>query len=180
MPVVEPPPAAPSKVTSKTVLVIILVVGGACVLGLGVFAALAVFGVKKYVNRAKSAEGSVFVRTLAEGVARCASVKDPNGEFHGLPESSSPVPSSLSSVSAKKYQSSAGEWTDPAFSCAAFRMSEPQYFQYRWVRRSPTSGAAVGVADLDGDGVGELTFEQAVTCEPAGACRTGSVSSSAP
>lgn len=180
LPAVEPPAAAPSKVTSKTVLVILLVVGGACILGVGVFAAIAVFGARRYISNAKSVEGQTFVSTLAEGMVRCAATKGPNGEVRGLPESSASVPSSLAAVSAKKYQSSPSEWNDPAFDCAGFSMTTPQYFQYRWVRRTATTGAAVAVADLDGDGSAEVSFEQPVSCDAAGACRTGSVTSGSP
>jgi hypothetical protein len=170
----------PSKVTSKTVLVILLVVGGACILGVGVFAALAIFGARRYISTAKAAEGQTVVRTLAEGMVRCAAGRGPDGQARGLPESSIAVPSSLSAVRATKYQSSASEWNDPAFDCAGFRVTEPQYFQYRWVRRSSTSGAAVAVADLDGDGVAELSFEQPVSCDATGACRSGAVGSGSP
>jgi hypothetical protein len=180
LPEVEPPAATPSKVTSKTVLVILLVVGGACILGVGVFGALAMFGVRRYISSAKAAEGQTLVRTLADGMVRCAAGRGSDGQARGLPESSVAVPSSLSAVRAKKYQSSASEWHDPAFDCAGFRVTEPQYFQYRWVRRSATSGAAVAVADLDGDGVAELSFEQSVSCDAAGACRSDAVGSASP
>jgi len=180
LPVVDPPAAAPSKVTSKTVLVILLVVGGACILGVGVFAALAIFGARRYISTAKTAEGQTQVRALAEGMVRCAASKGPSGAPQGLPESSASVPSSLSAVSAKKYQSSPSEWNDPAFSCAGFSLTTPQYFQYRWVRRTATTGAAIAVADLDGDGTAEVSLEQAVSCDAGGVCRSGSVGSGPP
>jgi hypothetical protein len=49
LPEVEPPAATPSKVTSKTVLIILLVVAAACLLGVAVLAGLVLFGVKRFI-----------------------------------------------------------------------------------------------------------------------------------
>lgn len=170
----QPLPAAPSKLTGgKMVLLVLAIVALCAVPVLGVLSALAIYGVKKYMINAKGAESVSNVQRLAAGIARCANEADAaTGRPRGLPESSAPVPASLAAVDGSKYQSSSAEWNG-AFACAGFRVTGPQYFQYRWELRGPTTGVAVGVADLDGDGSVDATAEQPVTCTPAGACSVG-------
>jgi type IV pilus assembly protein PilA len=178
----EPLPAAPSKLGGGKMVLIVLAVVAACgVPLLGILAALSIYGVRKYMTNAKSAEATANVQRLAAGIQRCASEADPStGQPRGLPESSPAVPSSLVAVRGAKYQSSPAEWSGGAYSCAAFRLSGPQYFQYRWELRTATSGAAVGVADLDGDGTIDVSAEQPVTCAAGGACTVGAFTSSKP
>lgn len=176
----QPLPAAPSKLGGgKMVLIVLGIVAACAVPVLGMLASFAIYGVKKYVTNAKMAEATNGVQQLAAGIARCAGEVDAaTGQRRGLPESSGAVPSSLAAVRASKYQSAPGEWNG-AFACAGFRMAGPQYFQYRWELRSPTSGAAVAVADLDGDGAVDATAEQPVACTQA-ACTQGAFTSTKP
>jgi hypothetical protein len=81
-----------------------------------------------------------------------------------LPLTSPAVPASLTSVSGKKYQSAAGEWSDPAFVCAGFSMNDPQYFQYQWQQASPAEGSLIALADFDGDGDPEQHVEVHIIC----------------
>jgi len=135
---------------------------------LGVMSALAVYGVRKYILNAKQAEATAALVTWGSGLAGC-------GQREGhLPPTSTPVPANLSDISAKKWQSAAAEWSEPAYSCASFSMTGPQYFQYRWELRSPNEGSAHAVADLNGDGRADATLSVAVTCN-AGTCSAGSV-----
>jgi hypothetical protein len=170
----QPLPATPSKLTGGKMVLIVLVIVGACALPvLGVLAALAVYGVRKYTTSAKSAEATGYVQQLASGIARCSAEIDPStSQPRGLPASSHTVPASLSAVSGAKYQSNSAEWSG-AFACAGFQVVGPQYFQYRWELRTPTSGVVVGVADLDGDRTVDVTAEQPVTCTAAGTCSVG-------
>jgi hypothetical protein len=137
---------------------------------LGVFAALAVYGVRRYITNAKAAEGMHVSAAIASGVARCAAEPDERGQPRGLPETTHSVPPSLPAVSGKKYQSAASEWSQPAFVCAGFVLTDPQYFQYQWVRSSATSGTVIALADLDGDGMPEVSVESRVECSAAGRC----------
>ena len=132
---------------------------------LGVMAALAIYGVRKYLVNAKSAEGRAAVMALGRGMAECAN------RTGALPPSATPVPPKLGAISGRKYMSAPAEWSDTAYSCAGFSMSAPQYFQYRWVLTSADAGYASGVADLDGDGTPDVSFSLAVSCS-AGQCRT--------
>src|SRR5690242_13308738 len=88
-------------------IIVLLIVGACGIPGIGVLMASAVFGVKKYLQNAKSAEGRVMVVALANGVARCAG---------GLPPSSRAVPSAP--PAAARYQSVPGDWRDEAFHCS--------------------------------------------------------------
>jgi hypothetical protein len=179
---VTPPAAAPSKLGGGKMLVIVLAVVFAVVVPvIGVLSAFAIYGVKKYVTNAKMNEGQANVSLLAGGIVRCATELDPaTKKPRGLPETSLGVPATLAEVKGTKYQSAPAEWGGGAFSCAGFRLLGPQYFQYRWVRRSPTNGSAFAVADLDGDGTADGAFEVPVTCSPGGACTRSQVAKNDP
>jgi type IV pilus assembly protein PilA len=157
------------------ILVVVGVVLVVVVAVVGILAALGIFGVRRYLDQAKSAEGRASVTELALGIVSCAET-DP---AHALPESSPSVPPNLSDVSGKKYMSSAADWSAPAFSCGKFRMSAPQYFQYSWVKESATSGRAEARADFDGNGRPDVVFDVPITCSD-GKCTNGSVIESRP
>jgi type IV pilus assembly protein PilA len=179
---VNPAPAAPSKMTGgKMVLIVLAFVAVVAVPLLGIMSALAIYGVKKYLTTAKMAEGQTNVVLLAKGIVRCATETDAaTGKPKGLPETSLAVPATLADVKGLKYQSAPGEWGDPAFVCAGFRLTSPQYFQYRWLKRSSTSGSVLAVADLDGDGGADGAFEVPVTCSGGGACTLGALAKNDP
>ncbi|HEX6272056.1 MAG TPA: hypothetical protein VFZ53_03415 [Polyangiaceae bacterium] len=179
---VTPPAATPSKVGGgKMVLIVVAIVLAVVLPLLGVLAALAVYGVQKYLTNAKMGEGQANVVLLAKGIVRCATELDPvTKKPRGLPDTSLGVPGSLGEVKGAKYQSASGEWADPAFTCAGFRLVSPQYFQYRWVKRSASQGSAFAVADLDGDGTADGAFEVPVTCAASGACALGTLAKNDP
>lgn len=140
---------------------------------IGVLAALAIYGVRKYLNSAKSAEArtalgrmakdaqSVFERELLSqnvvplsGTAVIA---------RALCDDAPPVPLLLTAVSNSKYQSSPADWKSLGWDCLKFTMSDPQYYQYSYAS-SGISGqvgdtfTATAHGDLDGDGI-PSTFE---------------------
>ncbi len=160
---------APAKSSFPIWLVIILAIPMVFAV-LGVLAALAVYGVKRYVTNAKAAEGIHVSGAIASGIARCAAQPDERGQPRGLPETTHSVPPSLPAVRGKKYQSAPAEWSQPAFVCAGFVLTDPQYFQYQWVRSNATSGTVIALADLDGDGMPEVSVESRVECSAAGRC----------
>ena len=143
------------------IVLIVAVVAGPVVIG--VFSAVAIFGVRKYIQNAKQAEAKAALAVWSKGLAAC-------GEKQGaLPPSTRAVPAELSSVQAKKYQSVADEWAEPGFACAGFSMPGPQYFQYQWQQTSANEGVAHALADLNGDGTPELSMQARVSCA-AGRC----------
>jgi type IV pilus assembly protein PilA len=170
----QPLPAAPSKLSGgKMVLLVLGIIALCAVPALGVLAALAVYGVQKYLTNAKSTEAVANVQRLAAGIARCANEVDPaTGQPRGLPAPTTRVPAALSAVAGSRYQSTPTEWGG-SFACAGFALTGPQYFQYRWEVRAPGQGAAIAVADLDGDGSVDATAEQSVSCASSGVCTVG-------
>jgi len=160
----------PKKKTGlPTWLIVLIVVLAGAPFVIGIFSAIAIFGVRKYILNAKRAEAAQVLDRWSKGMIAC-------GEKDGLPLSSPAVPGSLASVAGKKYQSAASEWSDPAFVCAGFSLTEPQYFQYQWQQVSPAEGNLVGLADFDGDGTAEQRMEVRVTCA-AGRCTAAPVTS---
>lgn len=135
--------------------------------GIGVFAAIGIYGTRKYIREAKMAEAEHMLGAISAGMVRCAA------EGASLPPSSAPVPASLADVSGRKYMSAPSDWSAPAWKCAGFTIGDPQYFQYRWVRQSPTQGMATAVADFDGDGKPDARFRERVTCSTPGRCAHG-------
>lgn len=125
---------------------------------IGIGSALAIYGVRKYVAAAKEGEANAALVAWGDGLVRCAAEKG------GLPDSAAPVPASLSAVSGHKYQSASTEWSADAHTCASFRLSGPQYFQYSWERRAADDGLLDAVADINGDGTIDSHVQLSVKC----------------
>lgn len=154
----------PEKKKTPTWAIVLMVMAGIAllgILGLGVLSALAASGVRKYLEASKSVEGRITSSALARDIAACSDQKPE------LPDTASPVPATLADVKGKKYLSGAADWSAPAYECARFSLSAPQYYQYQWTRTSATSGRVVAQADLDGDGKVDSTFTATVTCTTA-------------
>jgi hypothetical protein len=143
---------------------------GGLVILFPVATALAIYGLRKYLLSAKQAEARHASAQLASSISQCAS-RAPGRRV--LPPTARAVPASLERVRGMKYQSAPGEWNDEAYTCGHFSLSDPQYFQYQWVRTSPTLGVVRAMADLDGDGQPEFRLEQEVICVENGSCTVG-------
>ncbi len=141
--------AAPAKKGGLPTWAIVLIV---CVAAspvvIGVVAAIAIYGVRKYITNAKRAEATYVVTLLAKSVAGCATALDETGKPRGLPDSAPAVPGDLAQVSGAKYQSSASDWSAPAYTCSSFVLKDPNIFSMPtegWTRptakcsRSPIS-----------------------------------------
>ncbi len=141
----------------------------------GILAALAIFGVKKYLTNAKTAEArnalgqigkdatSAFARDnmAAAVLADAANVAAANL----LCTTSISVPAAMASVQGRKYQSSTVAGADfnsgtqtAGWTCLKFSMQEPQYYQYTYTAVPGASFAAVAKGDLNGDGAIFSTF----------------------
>ncbi len=161
---------------------------------IGVLAALAIYGVRKYLTNAKSAEARSAVGRMAKDASSAFEREVMAGNFIPVgtsraigrqlcPGSAASVPAALLAVAGQKYQSSTTEWSgDPGWSCLRFSMQEPQYFQYTYEVPGDVSLAggtftALANGDLDADGnpssfslTGTLTLdgtEIVVLMEPA-------------
>jgi hypothetical protein len=165
------------KKPMSPVVIILIVVGAILVLavvGVGVMAALGVYGTRKYISNAKSIEGKMEVTRLAGSIVACSVKEQAEKGSVSLPDSAPPVPPTLSDVGGKKYMSSPAEWSAATYACGSFIIGTPQYFQYEWQRVSATEGKAFARADLDGDGKAEIVYEMPVTCTTTG-CTPGTL-----
>jgi type IV pilus assembly protein PilA len=140
---------------------------------IGVLAALAIYGVRRYLLNAKTAEAKNAVGQLAKD-AKTAFEREsmtPDvlaaGGTVGLSNNlcasaTNNVPSSVSLVKGQKYQSADSEWTVGAsttpvptgWGCVKFSLSDPQYYMYSYSGTTGSAGVFTGMAngDLNGDG----------------------------
>jgi type IV pilus assembly protein PilA len=155
-----------------TGLIVLFVVLAGLVVIVPVFATLAIYGVRKYIATAKTAEARNSIGQIAKDAAAAY------GGAHALCASASrPVPEGIRYVSGAKYQSAPGDWTVDAarnagFACLKFSLDSPQYYMYSYRavgRSSPgDSFEATAQGDLNGDGV-LSTFTVKGHIEPGGA-----------
>lgn len=155
-------PMQAPKSGMSTVLIVVIVVVVLIVPVLGVLATLAIYGTRKYVANAKTAEARNTLGMIAKDAVLAYEGEGADGKRRVCPSASAPVPADRTMVSGKKYMSSAAEWqTDKAanagFACLRFEMATPQYFQYEY-EATATSFVARARGDLNGDGVFS-TFE---------------------
>jgi type IV pilus assembly protein PilA len=145
----QPQPTKSGMPGWATALIVILV--GSIVV-VPILAVLAIYGVRKYVANAKTAEAK---NSLAVMGRYAAAAYEKNGKV--CPSASEPVPQARSMISGRKYQSTVHEWQADAaanagFACLGFEMTSPQYFQYEYIG-TPTGFTARAHGDLNGDGV---------------------------
>ena len=132
----------------------------------GVLAALAIYGVRRYILNSKTAEARNGVGQMAkdasaaysrEGMAATVlNLGDSTGVTNRIcDKSDNTVPSAKGSIQGKKYQSKPTEWSTgdqfKGWTCVKFSMQDPQYYMYGY---SATGSAAAGdqfVASAQGD-----------------------------
>jgi type IV pilus assembly protein PilA len=137
----------------------------------GVLAALAIYGVRRYILNSKTAEARNSVGQMGKDAATAYSREGmaaallPIGTSTGITNhlcasTANKVPSSLGSVQAKKYQSKPSEWSTGdqwvGWTCVRFSMQDPQYYQYDYTATGTTGAAgesfsAIARGDLDGN-----------------------------
>jgi type IV pilus assembly protein PilA len=116
---------------------------------IGVLASLAIYGVRRYLQSAKSAEARMGVGGIMRGAVAAfereravgESVSE-GGQGTALARniclgSQNPVPSTKARVKGKKYQPTTGQGEDydtgtdtEGWRCLRFKMTSPQYYQY--------------------------------------------------
>ena len=147
----------------------------------GILASLAIYGVRKYIANAKTAEARNSLGQIGKDAATAFEKESMAGTVLGAGSSSATVralcggtvattqvPATAGAIQGKKYQSaqsSTADWnlgaaTNTGFSCIKFSMSAPQYFMYSYSSngsQSPTAPSIgsgfTGMAngDLNGD-----------------------------
>jgi len=140
----------------------------------GILAALAIYGVRKYMANAKSAEAKNSLGQLTKDASAAFNREKMDSAVLAAGVSTAvtstlcqaataTVPASIDSVKGKKYQSAQSEWDADSqlkgWQCLKFSMAEPQYYMYGYAQTGGTIGAdgeafdATAQGDLDGDGV---------------------------
>ena len=178
-PLQPPPPPAKSGLPGWAIALIVIFAVAPVVLG--IFAALAIYGVRKYVTAAKTAEAKAVVGAISrdavaayerEPFEREGSPGRAPSLAHALCKSAIPVPAVV--PAGKKYLPSTAEGADyqtgnekVGWRCLKFSMTAPTYYQYRYTQGSgyelPALGAGpegfeiVAHGDLDANGV-KATF----------------------
>jgi type IV pilus assembly protein PilA len=127
----------------------------------GVLAALAIYGVRKYALNAKTAEARNTLGQIGKDASTAydrermsgavLSLGNTSGQSAYLCELAQSVPVDHLLVKGMKYQSSPAEW-DGGWECLRFSMQDPQYYQYRYVPWDWGPGFDIYAhGDLDGD-----------------------------
>jgi type IV pilus assembly protein PilA len=143
----------------------------------GVLAALAIYGVRKYLLNAKTAEARNGVGQIAkdavtayfkEGMATSVmTLKEQRANVNRLCGSVGVVPANgIADVKGKKYQSEPTDWDTAGWGCLGFTMNDPQWYAYDYnasatgddLAKAGTTFEALAQGDLDGDGAGS-TFK---------------------
>lgn len=148
---------------------------------IGVLAALAIYGVRRYVFTAKTAEAKEGIGRIAKDASSSYNAERMSGtilalgtvaggsnQFCGAAPST--VPALPDNIKGKKYQSLPSEWNEGVsavagvppvgWPCLGFAMQDPQYFMYGYTTNGCAGGCgnvgdtftAIANGDLDGDG----------------------------
>jgi type IV pilus assembly protein PilA len=153
----------------------------------GVLAVLAIYGVRKYIANAKTAEAknslgqiSKDAVTAFEGERMSSAVLGEGGTASVIRQlcaagTVSAVPAAIGSVKGQKYQSARTDWSNATdvsanagWPCLKFEMTAPQYYMYTYTAAdvAATNGTFTAVAngDLNGDGTpSTFTMNGAIT-----------------
>jgi type IV pilus assembly protein PilA len=141
----------------------------------GILAVLAIYGVRKYLSNAKTAEARNGLGQMGKDQsaeyemesmpATVLPVTNSAGNSHQLCVApTAPVPAQMSSVRGTKYQSDSKPGADwqldgllprTGFVCLKFSMDAPQYYQYNFTTAAGgvTTWQGQAQGDLNGDGV---------------------------
>ncbi len=152
--------------------IILLIIAGLGVLFAGVIVALGIYGARKYLAAAKTAEAKNSVGAIARD-AQAVYEREEYGDgataSHRLCASGNPVPASMASVKGLKYQPNSAPGTDfnvgdakTGWPCLKFTMTSPIYYRYQYhqgsgylapsVAPGPNGFEASAQGDLNGDG----------------------------
>jgi type IV pilus assembly protein PilA len=125
---------------------------------IGVLAALAIYGVSRYLKHSKTAEATRNLSAMETGSKNAYQQEfDQGGSgvgpyVHTFCMSGTIQPSSGVPQAAK----ASGVWTDPAWLCLKYSVNEPQFYAYTYVGNTNAIGTAASYTatangDLDGN-----------------------------
>ncbi|MGC4070088.1 MAG: type II secretion system protein [Polyangiaceae bacterium] len=136
---------------------------------IGVLAALAIYGVRKYIANAKSAEARMTLGRIAKDASAAYNREQTSGSVLTAggtanianilcASATAPVPATI--PAAQKVQSSPADWRAGSqtvgWFCLRFSMQDPQYYRYNYTAANPTANngtfEAIAEGDLNGDG----------------------------
>jgi type IV pilus assembly protein PilA len=128
---------------------------------IGVLAALAIYGVSRYLKHSKTAEATRNLGSMETGAKNSFQQEsDTSGTGVGpfvhrfCISATAAVPAAVPQAS--KALAAAGAWNDPAWQCLKFSINEPQFYSYNYSANTSTATAAAYTAtamgDLDGNG----------------------------
>ena len=126
---------------------------------IGVLATMAIFGVRKYLANAKTAEARNNLGQIANDAAAAFERETSSGailaggsasaNLRQLCPTGPAVPADIPKSS--KYQTKPTDWID-GWKCLKFSIETPQYYQYTYTKVDDTNYTAVAKGDLNGDG----------------------------
>lgn len=137
---------------------------------IGVLAALAIYGVRKYIANAKTAEARSTIGRIAKDASAAYNRENmagnvlATGAVAGVTNrlcgpTAASVPATAVSIKGQKYQSGPDEWktgdATTGWKCLKFSMQDPQYFMYSYTAANMTldtgTFSAIAAGDLNGD-----------------------------
>jgi type IV pilus assembly protein PilA len=138
----------------------------------GVLAVLAVYGVRKYLANAKTAEARNSLGQLAKDAAGAVEREKgtnpmlaPGGTstlMRSFCATASLVPATITAIGGQKYQSNKTEWNTgdavTGWQCLKFSLEEPQYYAYTYISAVPDANSGGFTAQAYGDLNGDQTY----------------------
>ncbi|MFO0591109.1 MAG: fimbiral protein pilA [Polyangiaceae bacterium] len=164
-------PLPPKKSSWPVWLVVIVVLLVAGVFGIGIFAAISIYGVRRYLAAAKTAEAKNTIGAIARGAAASWERETADaGAPHKLCGSAVTVPATVPKATKYNPLSSGGDFdtgdAENGWKCLRFSMVQPIYYQYSYKQGSgyqatsvspgPTGFEASARGDINGDGTTSL------------------------
>jgi type IV pilus assembly protein PilA len=137
---------------------------------IGVLAALSIYGVRKYIANAKTAEARMSLGRIAKDASAAfnretmassvLAIGGTAGVSNALCTSATAtVPAAAGSIQGQKYQSGPTDWNNSSDSstkgwpCLKFSLQDPQYYLYTYASSAVTTFTATANGDLNGDNV---------------------------
>ena len=139
----------------------------------GILAVLAIYGVRKYLANAKTAEARNSLGQIGKDAAAAFEKESMAGSVLAVGTSAAfsrslcactgaPVPATANLIQGRKYQSAPAEWNqgvanNTCWACVKYSMDQPQYYMYNYIAGGTGAAGdtftATANGDLNGDSV---------------------------